>query len=184
MILHALADYYRRKQADPDPAQRLPAYGFEEKEIPFILEIDSEGRLVQILDTRSGRVEERRLTDHPGELATINPAHWTRPHRYSWAVASALERRAPFSTGLLKVDAQTRSSRFRDFDPHLSGEPIFVPRPHSTAEDDGWILSMGYDPEHHTGELLVLDAADLRTLCRLRMPHHSPLGFHGTWIPA
>ncbi|MBL8970982.1 MAG: carotenoid oxygenase family protein [Myxococcales bacterium] len=137
-----------------------------------------------ILDTRSGRVEERRLTDHPGELATINPAHWTRPHRYSWAVASALERRAPFSTGLLKVDAQTRSSRFRDFDPHLSGEPIFVPRPHSTAEDDGWILSMGYDPEHHTGELLVLDAADLRTLCRLRMPHHSPLGFHGTWIPA
>ena len=54
MILQALADYYRRKQADPDPAQRLPAYGFEEKEIPFILEIDSEGRLVQILDTRSG----------------------------------------------------------------------------------------------------------------------------------
>ncbi|MDF1481832.1 type I-C CRISPR-associated protein Cas8c/Csd1 [Extensimonas sp. H3M7-6] len=54
MILQALADYYRRKQADPDPAQRLPAYGFEEKEIPFILEIDGEGRLVQILDTRSG----------------------------------------------------------------------------------------------------------------------------------
>lgn len=54
MILHALADYYRRKQADPDPAGRLPAYGFEEKELPFILEIDAAGRLVQILDTRSG----------------------------------------------------------------------------------------------------------------------------------
>ena len=52
MILQALADYYRRKQADPDPAGRLPAYGFEEKEIPFILEIDGEGRLGQILDTR------------------------------------------------------------------------------------------------------------------------------------
>ena len=59
MILHALADYYRRKQADPDPAQRLPAYGFEEKEIPFILEIDSEGRLVQILDTRSGEGKKK-----------------------------------------------------------------------------------------------------------------------------
>ncbi len=54
MILQALADYYQRKQADPDPARRLPAYGFEEKELPFILEIDGEGRLVQILDTRSG----------------------------------------------------------------------------------------------------------------------------------
>ncbi len=60
MILQALTDYYRRKQADPDPANRLPAYGFEEKEIPFILEIDGDGHLVQILDTRSG--EGRRRT--------------------------------------------------------------------------------------------------------------------------
>ena len=59
MILQALADYYRRKQADPDPSQRLPAYGFEEKEIPFILEIDGEGRLVQILDTRSGEGKKK-----------------------------------------------------------------------------------------------------------------------------
>ena len=59
MILQALADYYRRKQTDPDPAQRLPAYGFEEKEIPFILEIDAAGRLVQILDTRSGEGKKK-----------------------------------------------------------------------------------------------------------------------------
>lgn len=137
-----------------------------------------------ILDTRGGRVEQRPLSDHPGELATINPAHWTRPHRYSWSVASPRARRTAFSTGLLKVDADTRSSLFRDLAPNLTGEPIFVPRPHSRAEDDGWLLSMGYDPEHHTGELTVLDAADLSTVCRLRMPHHSPLGFHGTWIPA
>ena len=59
MILQALSDYYRRKQADPDPANRLPAYGFEEKEIPFILEIDGDGRLVQILDTRSGEGKKK-----------------------------------------------------------------------------------------------------------------------------
>jgi all-trans-8'-apo-beta-carotenal 15,15'-oxygenase len=136
-----------------------------------------------ILDTRSDRVEEVQLTAHDGELATINPARWTRAHRYSWSVGSPLHG-APHSTGLLKVDAETRSSLFRDFDPHLVGEPIFAPRPCPTAEDDGWLLSMGYDPELHTGELFVLDAADLRTVCRARMPHHSPLGFHGTWVPA
>jgi len=59
MILQALADYYRRKQTDPDPARRLPAYGFEEKEIPFILEIDREGQLVQIIDTRSGEGKKK-----------------------------------------------------------------------------------------------------------------------------
>jgi CRISPR-associated protein Csd1 len=52
MILQALTDYYRRKCDDPDPAQRLPVFGLEQKEIPFILEINAEGELVQLRDTR------------------------------------------------------------------------------------------------------------------------------------
>lgn len=54
MILQALDAYYRRKQADPDPAQRLPSFGLEDKEIPFVLEIDATGKLVNLADTRSG----------------------------------------------------------------------------------------------------------------------------------
>lgn len=53
MILQALHDYYQRKCAAPDPAGRLPAYGLEEKEIPFILEITPAGELVQLRDTRT-----------------------------------------------------------------------------------------------------------------------------------
>ena len=41
---------------------------------------------------------------------------------------------------------------------------------------------MTYDGAAHTGELLILDATDLHTVARARMPHHSPLGFHGTWV--
>lgn len=52
MILHALNGYYRRKCDDADPAQRLPVFGLEQKEIPFVLEITAEGELVQLLDTR------------------------------------------------------------------------------------------------------------------------------------
>ena len=59
MILQALAAYYHRKQNDPDPANRLPVHGFESKEIPFIIEIDANGRLVQILDTRSGEGKKK-----------------------------------------------------------------------------------------------------------------------------
>lgn len=59
MILQALNDYYRRKQADPDPKNRLPAFGLEEKEIPFILEIDAEGGLVNLADTRSGESKKK-----------------------------------------------------------------------------------------------------------------------------
>lgn len=52
MILQALNDYYRRKCEDPDPAQRLPAFGLEQKEIPFLLEITADGRLYYLHDTR------------------------------------------------------------------------------------------------------------------------------------
>ena len=52
MILHALDEYYRRKCDDPDPAQRLPDFGWGTKEIPFILDIDADGTLVQLCDTR------------------------------------------------------------------------------------------------------------------------------------
>jgi len=52
MILQALTDYYRRKCDDPDPAQRLPMFGLEQKEIPFLLEISADGELRQMRDTR------------------------------------------------------------------------------------------------------------------------------------
>ncbi len=50
MILQALCEYYARKAAT-EPESVAPP-GFEWKEIPFILELDLTGRLVQIQDTR------------------------------------------------------------------------------------------------------------------------------------
>lgn len=52
MILQSLRDYYHRKAANADPARRLPAFGFEEKEIPFIVELTRDGHAVGIRDTR------------------------------------------------------------------------------------------------------------------------------------
>lgn len=46
MILQALCNYYERK---PD----LPRIGFETKAIPFVIEINAAGQLVQIEDTRT-----------------------------------------------------------------------------------------------------------------------------------
>ena len=53
MILQALNDYYLRCQRSPDLQERLPNMGFEEKEIPFIIEIDGGGRVVNMADTRT-----------------------------------------------------------------------------------------------------------------------------------
>jgi CRISPR-associated protein Csd1 len=52
MILQSLYEYYQRKAHDPDPARRLPAFGLEEKEIPFIIELSRGGKAAAIKDTR------------------------------------------------------------------------------------------------------------------------------------
>ncbi len=59
MILQALHAYYARRQSLSDPADRLPQPGLEEKEIPFILELAPDGRLIAISDTREARGKKK-----------------------------------------------------------------------------------------------------------------------------
>jgi CRISPR-associated protein Csd1 len=52
VILQALVDYYDRRCASRDPARQLPAYGLEDKAIPFVIELEADGRVRQLRDTR------------------------------------------------------------------------------------------------------------------------------------
>lgn len=61
MILQSLTTYYRRKCDSPDPADRLPEFGIEQKDIPFLLEITPNGTLVQLLDTRATDARGKKL---------------------------------------------------------------------------------------------------------------------------
>lgn len=58
MILQALNDYYLRRQRSTDPKDRLPAFGLEDKEIPFVIELDADGHLINLSDTR--RLESKK----------------------------------------------------------------------------------------------------------------------------
>jgi CRISPR-associated protein Csd1 len=52
MILQSLVQLYDRRSASASAAERPAPIGFEDKAIPFVLEIDPNGALIQILDTR------------------------------------------------------------------------------------------------------------------------------------
>lgn len=54
MILQALVEYYERKKDD------LPNFGFERKEIPYIIVLDKEGKLVNIETTYEGDGKNQR----------------------------------------------------------------------------------------------------------------------------
>ena len=57
MILQSLYDYYQRK---PD----LPREGFEWKEIPFVIEVNKNGSVVQIEDTRTQEGKKKRAKQY------------------------------------------------------------------------------------------------------------------------
>ena len=61
MILQALNAYYRRKCDSPDPVERLPEFGIEQKGIPILLEIAADGTLVQLIDTRTADSRGKKL---------------------------------------------------------------------------------------------------------------------------
>jgi CRISPR-associated protein Csd1 len=57
MILNALADYYQR--LSDDPSVDVPPYGFEDKQIPFLVVIDVNGTVQNIIDTRTGEGKKK-----------------------------------------------------------------------------------------------------------------------------
>ena len=60
MILHELVSYYDRRALDPDPARRLPAFGLEDKEIRFVIELAEDGRVIGLRDTQQLEGKKRR----------------------------------------------------------------------------------------------------------------------------
>jgi beta,beta-carotene 9',10'-dioxygenase len=132
----------------------------------------------------TGRIGFERLSAHQIEMVCINQARcWGRNYQYAYAVSH--NRNWPSLVGqLLKVDVQTKSCATW-FEPQTyPGEPLFVPAPNATTEDDGVILSVVLDGVKAQSFLLVLDAHSFTELGRAYLPHHVPLEFHGLFVEA
>lgn len=110
-------------------------------------------------------------------------AHHGRPYDVAWGATLRVEDAAPTSD-IVRVDlAHGDVLRFRD--EHVTyGEPVFVPRPGATREDDGAILTVGSDHRSERSLLAVLDASTLEPLARCEVPLSLPLGFHGNFQQA
>ena len=118
------------------------------------------------------------------EFPTLHPEMVGRPYRYLYIGAAAQPTgHAPLQT-VLKLDLTTGKQQIWSAAPRgFLGEPLFVPRPGGTAEDDGWLLVLMYDAAKHRSDVVILDAADLNRepLARLHLKHHIPYGLHGSF---
>ncbi|KAM8927666.1 carotenoid-cleaving dioxygenase, mitochondrial-like [Pelodytes ibericus] len=85
---------------------------------------------------------------------------------------------------LLKVDITTKEAKVWSEEGFYPSEPIFVPHPESTEEDDGILLSAVLTPHQDKNTfLLIMDAKEFTEIGRAEVPVQMPYGFHGIFVP-
>lgn len=115
------------------------------------------------------------------EFPAVNPRWRGRgDYKFCWGVAAA--RPAPAGDSLVKVTlgASTKPVTWRE-PGCLTGEPVLVPRPGGTREDDAALLSI-VTGAGGASFLLVLDACTMKELARAPLAASLPYGFHGLWV--
>jgi carotenoid cleavage dioxygenase-like enzyme len=140
------------------------------------------GRLERFrISPQARSVRSEWLIEHPFELPRINYGQVNeRPYRYAWGIGIV----GGWIDRIVKADVEQRTSTVWSEDGCFPGEPVFVPTPNATAEEQGVLLSIVFDGRKGNSYLLVLDAGSLAELARAEVPHHIPYGFHGQFAAA
>lgn len=127
------------------------------------------------------------------ELPTIHPAKYHRKYRYCYGVSVGGGPEVVISDEILKLDMDhpdIESGEIRSDGSGLvwreegcvPGEPVFVPRPGGTEEDDGVVLTIVLDSTLLRSKLVILDAKTMKEIARAEMTTVFPVGFHGTFV--
>jgi carotenoid cleavage dioxygenase-like enzyme len=113
---------------------------------------------------------------HRGSLSTL-------PYRYGYCASPSADMTTGWPT--LKHDLETGERSLFDHGPgRAAGEPVFVAREGSAAEDDGYLITYVHDLAQGSAEFVVMDAQDFERgyVARVALPQRVPFGFHGNWV--
>lgn len=136
------------------------------------------------IHTSSSRLTgPERITEASVEFPTAHPGHLHRAYTYTYAASKDPGRPGDFTNALVKVNVQT-GEVLRWAEPGCyPTEPVMVPDPQGTAEDDGVVLCVVLDATRETSMLLMLDAASFTERGRAYLPDVVPFGLHGVMLP-
>jgi len=144
------------------------------------------GQLVRCrinLDTAA--VQKELLESRTCEFAMVNPERQGLQARTSWMAVAEREQGNDPLQAIKKLDLATGEGQVWSAAPRgFVSEPLMVPRPGATAEDDGWVLCLVWNGARCASDLVILDADSLAELAVLELPLAVPHGLHGSFAPA
>ena len=115
------------------------------------------------------------------EMPCMNKFYRGRAYRYVYGVGN----REKFTKwSVVKHNVNTGEQWVYDAPLNdFTGEPIFVPHPNSTAEDDGVLLNLILNGTKRKSYMLLLNASTMQPITSFELPLRVPFDTHGLWIP-
>ena len=118
------------------------------------------------------------------ELPRIDYETFNMRSDYRFVYASSINprERHGFYNQIVKVDNQTGQAQVWFEEDCYPGEPVFIPAPDRTREDEGVVLSVVLNAAQENSFLLVLDAPSFTEKARAEVPHPILFGYHGAYF--
>ncbi|WP_353931159.1 carotenoid oxygenase family protein [Okeanomitos corallinicola TIOX110] len=136
------------------------------------------------LHLSENKVENQLIDNRACEFPVIHPNNVGKPYRYLYSAATHNPSGNAPLQAIWKVDITSDTREIWSAAPcGFVGEPIFIPRPNSEKEDEGWVITLVYDAEHHRTDVVILDAQNIQqgAIAKLHLKHHIPYGLHGSF---
>lgn len=140
-------------------------------------------------DMRTGQTRERVIDDVLNtEFPVINSRFQGRQNRYTYNVLFPQGgREEPRFPGLVKYDLRTGGYLAFSAGPKFFyNESGFAPRDGATEEDDGYLVTLVWNPDDSRSEIQIFDARGARMaegpVARVILPRRVPHGFHATFV--
>ena len=164
----------------------FPSIGPDQDFRSIDFELLPEGLLEQCrIHLADGTVRTTRLSERCCEFAMVNPEREGLSCRFAWMAVAEREVGNDPLQAIKKLDLISGERRVWSAAPRgFVTEPVMVPRPGATAEDDGWVLCMIWNGARCASDLVILDAACLSEIAVLELPLALPYGLHGSFVPA
>jgi len=142
------------------------------------------------IDTARGSVQDEIIDDTPCEFGRVSDAYVGRHARYGYVGlrmprTGELRQKGTFEA-IARYDLVTGDKVVHRFAPGMTVcEPVFVPDPEGSHEEDGFIVTFVHEAGSRKGRFVILDARQLdrEPLATIELPRRVPAGLHGTWIP-
>lgn len=139
-----------------------------------------------IIDLENGRVSEEQLDDGACDFPRVNDNRIGLHTEYGYCMQIKTDVESlTFGETLFKYHLESGKRTDHHLGSNVAGgEPVFAPKPGSTKEDQGWILSLVHDRNTRKSKLVIVDAEafDQEPVAEVMIPQRVPYGAHGSWI--